>query len=372
MARTRSLAFELLNQIALVALVPLGVTVAFFVWQLFPHLTKNIIDEQQTIASIVAQQVIERISTAEEQLNLLVQLNVKNINTKELLEGFLSQKSDFDTIYFVGPEGSIQHIAIRGTNAMAADNLYKDMDLSHSMIYRNSSQSSGWTQVFLSIVTGRLSIAFFKQVGDQRIVAELAIDRLPKLSERLSELGVLVMLLDSDRQLIAHPNPALSQQQINLSHLEIFSAVNEQSVYSHEFEWESQVYFGTLVRMPELGWSVIVAEEDGSLRSELYEVLRNWLISVLVIIVLALIIALKRSALFSKRFEVLTQQAKNIAEGNYQTEVIDEGIREFKELSENVIIMSEAISRREDALQSKEREVRQMNEGPRTEGGRTH
>lgn len=134
MAKTRTLAFELLRQLAIVTLVPLGVTIAFFVWQLFPHLTKNIIDEQQSIASIIAQQVIERISTAEQQVQLLVELSLKKINTDDLLESYINQKSDFDTIYFLNSKGAIQTISIRGTSAEATSKLYTNMDLSQSVI----------------------------------------------------------------------------------------------------------------------------------------------------------------------------------------------------------------------------------------------
>lgn len=363
MAKTRTLAFELLRQLAIVTLVPLGVTIAFFVWQLFPHLTKNIIDEQQSIASIIAQQVIERISTAEQQVQLLVELSLKKINTDDLLESYINQKSDFDTIYFLNSKGAIQTISIRGTSAEATSKLYTNMDLSQSVILRDRSESSGWTRVFLSIVTGRLSIAYFEQVDEQLLVAELAIDRLPRLSKRLSDLGILVMLLDSNGELIAHPDPSLSQQQINLSHLSLLNPDKSSlNVYSQEFEWNDEMYFGTLVRMEDLGWSVIVAEEESSIRRDLYYVLRNWLISIGIIIILALIIALKRSSSFSKRFKVLNRQAREIAQGHYHAEVVEEDIKEFKELSENVVFMSEAISKREDELYNKEREVREMNE----------
>lgn len=360
--KTRSLSSELLIQLAIVALVPLGATIVFFIWQLFPYLTKNIIDEQQSIASLVTQQVIERITTAEEQAGLLIGLAAQNIDKRELLEGFLSQKSDFDTVYFLDETGSIKSIAIRDALVLETEQLYMDMDLSHSSVYQNEGRVSGWTQVFLSIVTGRLSIAYFEQMGDQRLIAELAIDRLPQLSKRLSELDILVMLVDGDNQLIAHPDPSLSQQQFNLGNLALFKSSNRQSVYSTDFEWDNQKYFGTLVAMEDLGWSVIVAEEESSIWAGLYQELTKWLISIATIIVLALLIALKRSSQFSKRFAVLSQQAKNIARGNYQTDVLQERVREFNELSENVVEMSQAISKREDALQAKERQLREINE----------
>ena len=142
----------------------------------------------------------------------------------------------------------------------------------------------------------------------------------------------------------------------------MFSSSSNQSVYSTDFEWDNQQYFGTVVAMDDLGWSVIVAEDESSIWAGLYREIRNWLVSIAIIIVLALLIALKRSSVFSKRFAVLSQQAKKIARGNYQTEVLQERILEFNELSENVIEMSQAISRREEALQAKERQLTEMNE----------
>lgn len=361
MASTRPLALELMRQLAIVAVVPIVVTIAFFIWQLFPQLKDGIIKEQQSIANLVAEQTQQRIDTAEEQVSFFLELARENPEQiDQIVPGFVQQSSFFDSLYLLNQNHLISAIGIRNANQNLSNQLYLGIDVSQSSMLETTKEQSAshWTGVFLSVVTGRLSIAYVVPLKEGKLVAELAIDRLPKLSQKLEELGILVMILDDNYQLIAHPDPEYGQRQISLSHLAIFQHPQNAKVYSDSFVLNNQRYFGTHIEMLAPAWSIIVAEQESVTTAVLFSTMRSWFVAMIIILVLALFIAKRRSKEFSERFSFLNQQANDITQGSYKPAQHPTRITEFKDLSDNLEAMADAIEKREQSLQTKELQLR--------------
>jgi len=258
MKKSRPLVAELLRQLMLVAGIPILVTTGIFFWQIYPQLIHNISQEQQSIATLAAEQTQQRIRTAEQQVLFLLELTQDNEkignyaqDISSLLSGFVKKNSYFDTLYLLDKKGRIQQIAIRNTLQDTANKLYLGVDTSRSTLFKAQGhiQHKRWSQVVLSVVTGRLSIALMVPYGNGILVAELAIDRLPQLSQELSTQGLVLLILDKHAQLIAHPDPKKSQQQINMSTLSLLKDDGEGRLSSGTFDMDGVSYFGTRVKM---------------------------------------------------------------------------------------------------------------------------
>jgi len=362
MQRYRPLGSELLRQLAAVASIPILVTAIFFIWQLYPQLKTNVANEQQALAGIIVEQSLQYLETAEEQVHFFIDFAVGDSKkpNEHAIEQFVQQSAYFDTIYLLDYFGTIKKISIRNANQNIIEAVYTGMDISRSLLYQDPErlQHNNWSDVFLSVVTGRLSIAYMVPLEDYTLVAELAINRLPQLSQSLSDRGSLVMILDEQAQLIAHPNPDLSQQQINLSNLPFFQGPEQAKVSSNEFTLEGIDYFGTAIKAESPPWYVVVAQDERIFFARLYEILRNWLISMFVIVLLAMVISYRRSRQLSARFQVLTQLARSVARGEYDKTVLKTDIREFRDLSDSLTTMADAIQKRESILQTQEQQLR--------------
>lgn len=361
-ASNRPLTHELLRQLGIVAAVPLIVTIAFFIWQLYPQLKANVANEQQMFAELIAERSQEYLQTAEEQVAFFLPF-LSQLDRDDLLphlDHFVQTNHFFDSVYLLDYFGVITHISNRDSDAALTQELYRGIDMSKSPLVRSANTLShpNWSDVFLSIVTRRQSIAYRVPVDDYTLVAELAIDRLPKLSQKLSSQGQLVLILDQYGQLIAHPDPDLSQQQVNLSNLPFFEQFENKKIRSSEFELDGQNYFGSHVTMQSPTWHVIVAQDQQQFMAGLYKLLNMWLFSILIIVVTALILAYRRSRTFSRRFDRLIQHARDVAEGQYQSDASPANIQEFQELSNSLTNMAQAIERREQVLQTKEQQLR--------------
>jgi len=366
MNKSRPLVSELLYQLMLMAGIPIFVTVGLFFWQLYPQLTGNISQEQQSIATLAAEQTQQRIRTAEQQVLFFLELarenqslgNKKNVSS--LLSGFVKQNSYFDTLYLLNTKGVIKQIAIRDTPTETANKLYIGVDTSQSALFKSKEEGryERWSQVLLSVVTGRLSIAFMVPYADGTLVAELAIDRLPQLSQELAAQGLILIILDKHAQLIAHPDPQLSQQQVNMSTLSLVTNNTQKLLVSGSFDMDGITYFGTRVKMVSPDWNIIVAEEQDAIYAPLYRTLNLWLVSILAIVVIVVLSARQRAKEFSTRFGMLNEQAREITHGHYERSIDEPKITEFKELSDNLIVMADAINKREQSLQTQEQQLR--------------
>ena len=146
MNKSRPLVSELLYQLMLMAGIPIFVTVGLFFWQLYPQLTGNISQEQQSIATLAAEQTQQRIRTAEQQVLFFLELarenqslgNKKNVSS--LLSGFVKQNSYFDTLYLLNTKGVIKQIAIRDTPTETANKLYIGVDTSQSALFKSKEE----------------------------------------------------------------------------------------------------------------------------------------------------------------------------------------------------------------------------------------
>lgn len=358
----RPLTLELMRQLGLVAAVPLVVTVGFFIWQLYPQLKDNVANEQQMFAELVAERSQEYLETAEEQVQFFLpfisQLERDSLLTH--LDHFVQTNHFFDSVYLLDYFGVITHIANRDADAALAQDLYRGIDMSKSPLVQSANAliNPSWSDVFLSIVTRRQSIAYRVPIDEFTLVAELAIDRLPQLSQKLSSQGQLVLILDQYGQLIAHPDPDISQQQVNLSNLPFFDRYELHKALSSEFELDGQDYFGSLVTMQTPAWHVIVAQDQEQFMAGLYKLLNTWLASIFIIVVTAMILAYRRARSFSRRFDKLIQRAQDVADGEYTGEASPANIHEFQALSNSLGSMAQAIERREHILQTKEQQLR--------------
>lgn len=364
MASKQTLRRELLKQLGLVATIPALVTSLFLLWGLYPQLSKNIYEEQQSIAQLVALETRERIIASEEQVQLL--LEMARLSGKDYLRSLMARFTEknnyFDTLYILDEFGSIEYITIRGFTEFSGNELYQGIDMSKSSLFveHDHQLESTWSSVFLSVVTGRPSIAYMVHAGTQYLVAELAIDRLPKLSEELMQHDILLVLFDQHSQIIAHPSSGVSQQLVNMSRLPLLreAVAKGKEIIFGEFNMDQQTFVGTIVSVENPPWHILVAENKDNLLAPLYNALQTWLIAMLVIFVISLMIAERRARNLIERIDILNDHARDITRGYYDRTYDKQDIVEFKELSGNLIKMAKAIADRERELKMQEQQLR--------------
>lgn len=358
----QSLASALLRQLVIVALIPISITLLFVAWLLFPQLKQDLAQQQQTLASILAQQSYQKIEIAEHEVQFLRRsLHSDNTMTlSEHIEYFLGSSTLFDALYVLDANNLIAQISATSMKTDLANALYRGADLSQSALLKNRPNHTQpyWSNTFLSLVTARASIAYIYPLSSGLLVAEIAIDRIPQLGQPLTNGDLLIMILDKHGNLIAHPDPELAHQRLNLSNLPFFTGHETTQTRSEQFDWSGQRYFGTAVWLDKLDWTFIVAQEEGTFFNALTRTLNAWIATVILILLIAVFFSFYRAKVFSRHFGKLSMQAQKVAHGEYHSEIEESPIVEINELAQSIYQMVDAIEKREHSLATKEVQLR--------------
>jgi hypothetical protein len=121
----------------------------------------------------------------------------------------------FAAIYIADADDSVYAVGLPPGQRRQREDLLA-VDLSRWTVLREARQRQApvWSDVFLSAVSGRLTVSLAIPVANQVLIGEVAIDRLSEFIGRLpAEAGMLTLILDRQGQIIANSQSLLGGQQ---------------------------------------------------------------------------------------------------------------------------------------------------------------
>lgn len=364
--KSYSLRLLLSYQFGLVATLPLLVVCLLTFFLLLPKIETTHTLGQQALAKSMSGQVQAFLNNAASDLNILtshvLQNNYGDRYRDDMLDIFTSNQGSFEAIYLANGDGIVIAAGLPSHKQYLRNN-FIGLDMSHKPFYAETltSRQPTWSDTFLSAVSGRLSVAYAQTFNDGMLIGEIAVEELPTLVTGLAEkYGMTVMILDQKGQLIAHPDPDLSHQQINLSHLQLVRDARNQRVQSQRFIFNNASFIGTAIVMERPEWLVIAAQAEAEALSEEYASLKILIAAIVLGMVLAALTALLLAREFSQGFRRTTKQAKSLAEGRYCEEAKPGRIKELNRLAGNLHTTALTIADREQELISRERRFRTL------------
>ncbi|MAY43191.1 MULTISPECIES: ATP-binding protein [unclassified Neptuniibacter] len=362
----------LTTQFLIVAIIPLLIASLLSIILLVPKINHNHHLSQLTLLESISAQVISYLDNAASDLNVLAKFSRQRYELFDEKHAFLdiytNSQTYFSTIYLTNSSGLITNIGLPNNRQQLRQNFIA-LDISQNSFYKNVQNSSQaiWSNTFLSAVTGRLSIAYSRPFFSGAITGEISIEEFPNLVSDLAvQHNVTVMILDRNRQLIAHPDVSLSHQQINLSNLKLVQQADHGEDISLPFTFNNKEYIGTPSIIPGLNWMLITAQprtEVEAEKSAIYDIL---FIAIITSIASAGFIAMLLAREFLSGFAQVALQAQAVASGRYETNSNKSKIREVQRLTNNLSKMSAAIEAREHEVaklnQELERRVEERTE----------
>ena len=198
-----------------------------------------------------------------------------------------------------------------------------------------------------------LAHAIVGRIETQLLIGEIALDRLSGFLDRSpAATGLLTMVLDRQGQIIAHSQAAPSAQKQALGHLPIVRDALQGKPVPRDFELNGETYVGTPVRVPQLGWIVLVAQPRVEALRPVLTTLWVLAVSALVAFMLALALALGLARGLARRISRYGDQAHAITEGDYNQPWPVSRIREFDGLGRALERMSLAMQESEARFRS--------------------
>ncbi len=328
----------------LAGMLPLLLVAALLLWVLLPQVLAEIETRHQALARAISGQVEVHLRSAGRELSAVTEylqqpgLQRASFWFEPFLDAHVGAGEVFATIYIADAADSVSAVGLpQGQRRLREDLLA--LDLSRWAVLREARQRQAlvWSDVFLSAVSGRLAVSLAIPLADQVLVGEVAIDRLAEFIGRLpAEAGMLTMILDRQGQIIADSRSPLGGQQLNLGHLPIVGDALRGRFVSHELELEGEKFIAALVSVPQLGWTVLVAQP----RSEALQPFQSTLWVLAAGALAALLLATSATALlargFARRIGRYAAQAHAIAEGNYDQSWPLSQIRELDSLADDL------------------------------------
>lgn len=349
--------------------LPLLLVAALLLQLLLPQVIAGIEARHEVLARAIAGQVEEYLRGAAREMSALAAYVgtsgwPERPQLQALLDAHGSSGAVFAALYVAAGDDSVLAVALPPRQQVQRDDLI-GVDLSRWTVLHEarSRQAQVWSEVFLSVVSARLAVSLAIPVGDHVLIGEVAIDRLSEFLGRLpTEAGMLTMVLDRRGQIIAQSQSRPGGQQINLGHLPIVGEALRGRFDRHDLELDGEQFMAALVSIPQMGWTVLVAQPRP-------DALRPFRASIWVLaagVLLALLLASGATLLLARRSAQrigrYTDQTHAIAGGDYGRPWPLLEIRELDRLAADLDRMSQAIRQRELALRASEARFRDLSQ----------
>jgi hypothetical protein len=235
------------------------------------------------------------------------------------LDAVVERSDVFEAVYLVSEEGAVINVGLPLAHRSRRAN-YLGLDLSRRTFIREALVlgTPSWSDTFLSIVSGKISLAVAVPIDGRVLVGNFNLDHLSGFVRQIQAgRTVLPVIVDRKGNVVAHPDEALSAQHLNIGNLEIVRQALDGRPGTGPFEFGGVEYVGTATRIPGPGWLALV----GELRTEAHRELDAFLAAVVVTLIaatgLAVLLALRRGRELAKPILEFSQQAETLAAGRF-------------------------------------------------------
>jgi len=337
-----------------------------FFW-LIPLADRELDNNQRQLAVAVANQVESylrnaRSSTAsiasfcEDQgtthdLKMIQRMLVTNVRILKRLK----------SCYLVDKSGRIAAISIAGRPALQQELL--GVDLSRNPLFATTigQGEEQWSDSYLSIVGGGISVASAIPLRDRVLIGELDLGRLSKYLDRINSAeNERIFVLDRRGQVVADRGGKYTAQQLNLSNYPIVSrGLRENRSMAGDIVFEGRKMAGSLYRIPELNWSVLVAQPRAEANSQLLTSASIAGLGLMAALLLSGVLVFPFTRTLIRRLEQLADHASSVAAGNAHLAWPSSRIAEFNNLAGSLQRMSGSLQERAESLADEVR-VREM------------
>lgn len=357
--RSKPLRLILFNYALLVGGVPLLLTAILATFWLIPRAQSDLQRYQQQLAAAVATQVESYLATSRATVEAGAGLHVHDLDVhniehvQHVLETNVKTLQHLRSLYLVDPDGKIMTVAIaQGTAKQHKDLLGLDLSQNPLVARALKEGKEQWSDTFLSVVGGGLSVALAVPSGNRVMVGEFELASLTRFLKQIDTRSHLdIFVLDRRGQVIADQSGTYTAQQLNLNNIPIVRhGLQSAAPQTGSFKFGGKSMVGTLYRVAGVDWSVLVAQPRETAYSQLFVTGGITAAGILAALVTGMIIAVTIARTLAARFEGLAEHARQVAQGD-TAEWPSSNIAEFNTLAANLQQMSEQLHERARLLE---------------------
>lgn len=361
--RKRSLRAALALRFAKVCLIPLLLLAAMIWLLLLPQLETRALEGHRLLAATLAleaerylAQPVRSLRGAAEAIDSALPRKDSGAPsaTGRVLQSLVQGSDVIAGAYVIDAHGRVANIALSPDAPKPPAN-FLGIDLSGNPVSGEAHRKGErtWSAAYLSGVTERITVAATVPFGGGLLVGEIGLERLSEFVRQIATSSTMrLMIVDGRGQIVAHPDPGIARQQLNLGLLPILRAAadNPDESVNAVFELDGVELLGTAHRLASTEWTVLVTEPLQVVRRPVREILAALLFAAIVSTMVAIAIGFVIADGFSRRFARLAELASELADGRQPQAWPESDIREAADLIGSVRSMANAVRQREEDL----------------------
>lgn len=368
MNRPRSLRRSLTLLFILAAAFPVLLLGLYYDRQLTASLTERITADTLTQARALREEITQFLQAPQASLQLAGRMIDDHIllNPQEIdryLSITVNNGQVFESILLLAADGRITHWG-QSDNADVVQGELVDLDLSGHPFFVQLRERHRplWSHTFTSPLNAEPTVGFGLPLQDGYLVGNI---RLAQLTERIStyrgsDPQTEIAVLDQAGTIIAHSDPQVARQRLNLRNQKIVRngmAGKEGTVYGRPSNREK---LSGLVIVPGTGWMVMVSLPFESALQPVSRV-RNLTLAVTALgIAFATIIALLLANRLLRPLEAMITGTRELSRGRYDITLASDSYSELADLEASFKTMATALQEREQSLNKSRRRYRML------------
>ena len=332
----------------LLAILLIGYTV------IEPQLHSQVEARHRAVAVAMAGQVEAYLESAGRELDNMRRMLESSPRNRwqQILDIYVNDAEIFSEILVSDKTGITRFAGVPPAIRASRGNII-GIDLSRRKFFEHLQNTGNptWSDTYLSATSGKLTVAYTIPAQRFNITGEIELERLSRFIDQISGTDQMqIMIMDSIGALIAHPDPELTGQQLNLSNLKIVQAAMGGETELQEFNYRGQHLVGMAIPIRPLGWIALVAQPSRIA----YESASAFNLVTLLALVLGMILAgagaLRLANWVAHRIDMFSTNAQLISQGKYNLEWPESRVYEFNQLGQHLRNMETEIQRREQEI----------------------
>jgi len=363
--RSRPLGRSLSLYFSLVAVIPLAVIAAMVLSHLSGTAAGDVAEKNMLLARAVGGQVegfLREPLAALQNIRGTIRSdgNMSDRAVEDLLDAHVRNSEIFESIYVLGLEGRVRNVGLSESKEEFKKD-YLGLDLSHKDFYRKALQSGKvtWSDTFLSLLSGKMSLAICLVVDERVLVGNINIDILSTFTERLKTGDrVVTTIVDRRGDVIVHPDQVIAARQVNIRTLEpvVYGLAGREGTHRYTFRDEELIGSVALISGP--GWLALVSQRIVDVYGPIRHTAMIFILGFMAAILLAVLISVVMARWVSRPLAEFASRARVVAEGSYEFSLPVSGYFEIEELAAGFRSMTRAIGDRERRLVESEEKYR--------------
>lgn len=350
----RSIKKILAFHFAYITIIPFTLLFALTLMLVLPREKAEVNERNQQLAVIIDERIESFLNEQVFEINKVFFIELNEQNVQRLLDRIVEDSESLNALYLVTTAGIIKKCGFSFEHEDALHEDLEGVDMSNSSAFKkvSSQRKAVWSDVFVSVVTGRQSIAYAIPLNGSYLIGEVSLKHLSAYLQRISPGdGSLIFIADRNGQVIAAQDNKYSTRQMNISNLELMRRESApEQIVTGPLTVDNKSYLGAVTTINLIGWRSLLATPSETALKGAYSSTKIILVGLLLSLCLAAASAKVLLKKLSRQFDMLTGFTRQIAMHSDNLVWQSGGVVEFDHFVATLQQMTDILREREGAI----------------------